>query len=253
MSEAKVYTAAVLIIGNEILSGRTQDVNLAYIGGQLNALGIRLREARVVADIEAEIVRAVNECRARYDYVFTTGGIGPTHDDITAACVAKAFGLTLIRNPEAVALLEKHYPAGHLNEARLRMANTPEGAKLIHNPVSAAPGFQIGNVFVMAGVPSIMRAMFDGLKDGLAGGTPMQSATVVTDLGEGVIAKGLTALQERYADLEIGSYPYFRAGKFGTSLVLRGTDPARIAAAAEELRILIRSLGAEPLPEVPSA
>ncbi|MBX6321948.1 MAG: competence/damage-inducible protein A [Rhodospirillaceae bacterium] len=252
MSDARVYTAAVLIIGNEILSGRTQDVNLAFLGSQLNALGIRLREARVVADDEDEIVRAVNECRARYDYVFTTGGIGPTHDDITAACVAKAFGLPLVRNPEAVAILEQHYAPGQLNEARLRMANTPLGAALIANPVSAAPGFQIGNVFVMAGVPSIMRAMFDGLKHRLAGGAPMLSATVVTDLGEGVIAKDLGALQERYADVEIGSYPWFRAGRFGTSLVLRGTDPARLAAAAEEVRALIRALGGDPMDEAPT-
>ncbi len=252
MSGAKVYTAAVLIIGNEILSGRTQDVNLAYLGSQLNAVGIRLREARVVADEEDEIVRAVNECRARYDYVFTTGGIGPTHDDITAACVAKAFGLPLVRNPEAVAVLERHYPPGQLNEARLRMASTPLGATLIANPVSAAPGFQIDNVFVMAGVPSIMRAMFDGLKHRLAGGAPMLSATVVTDLGEGVIAKDLAALQGRYGDVEIGSYPWFRAGRFGTSLVLRGTDAARLAAAAEEVRALIRALGGEPIDEAPA-
>jgi molybdenum cofactor synthesis domain-containing protein len=252
MSEGRVYTAAVLIFGNEILSGRTQDVNLGYLAGQLNTLGIRLREARVVADVEADIVRAVNECRARYDYVFTTGGIGPTHDDITAECVAKAFGLPLIRNPEAVGILEKHYQAGQLNEARLRMANTPQGATLIQNPASAAPGFQIGNVYVMAGVPAIMRAMFDGLRHRLAGGAPMQSTTVTTYLGEGVVAKDLTALQERYADLEIGSYPFFRAGKFGTSLVLRGTDTARMDAAAEELRAIIRALGGEPLAAEPT-
>jgi molybdenum cofactor synthesis domain-containing protein len=247
MGEARTVTACVLIFGNEILSGRTQDVNLAYLATQLNAIGVRLREARVVADVEDEIVRAVNECRSRYDYVFTTGGIGPTHDDITSECVAKAFGLPLIRNPQAVAILEKHYPPGQLNEARLRMANTPEGAALIDNPVSAAPGFQIGNVFVMAGVPSIMRAMFDGIRHRLRGGAPVRSATVATYLGEGVIAKDLGALQERYGELEIGSYPFFRGGKFGTSLVLRGTDEARIAAAAEELRGLIRRLGGEPI------
>jgi molybdenum cofactor synthesis domain-containing protein len=252
MGEAKPVTACVLIFGNEILSGRTQDVNLAYLATQLNAIGIRLREARVVADVEADIVRAVNECRARYDYVFTTGGIGPTHDDITSECVATAFGVPLIRNPEAVAILEKHYQPGQLNEARLRMANTPDGAVLIDNPVSAAPGFQIGNVFVMAGVPSIMRAMFEGVRHRLTGGAPLQSKTVATYLGEGVIAKDLGALQERYADLEIGSYPFFRGGRFGTSLVLRGTDAAHIAAAAEELRAFIRRLGGEPVEGEPS-
>src|SRR5262249_3104625 len=164
MGEARIVTAAVLLIGNEILSGRTRDANLAYLATGLTQLGIRLREARVIADIEADVVMAVNECRARYDYVSPTGGIGPTHDDITAECVAKAFDLPLIRHPEAVARLERHYQPGMLNEARLRMANTPEGATLIDNPVSTAPGFQIGNVFVLAGVPAIMQAMFDGLK-----------------------------------------------------------------------------------------
>src|SRR5215468_7881520 len=163
----KIVTAAVLIIGNEILSGRTKDVNLGYIAENLTRLGIRLREARVVADIEEEIIAAVNACRARYDYVFTTGGIGPTHDDITADSVARAFGLPLVLDPRAKAILERHYPPGGLNEARLRMAHVPEGAALIENPVSSAPGFRIANVYVMAGVPSVMRAMFDGLKGSL--------------------------------------------------------------------------------------
>jgi molybdenum cofactor synthesis domain-containing protein len=253
MGEPRIVTAAVLIIGNEILSGRTRDVNLAYLAAGLTALGIRLREARVVADLEADIVRAVNECRARYDYVFTTGGIGPTHDDITAECIAKAFGLKLIRNPEAVARLEPHYAPGMLNEARLRMANTPKGAVLIDNPVSAAPGFQIGNVFVLAGVPAIMQAMFDGLKARLVGGTPVLSRTVSAFVGEGVIAAGLGALQKRYADLDIGSYPFYRQGRYGASFVLRGTEHARIDGAAAELRTLIVSLGADPIEGEPAA
>src|SRR5215469_7742302 len=163
---------------------------------ELTKLGIRLREARVISDVEAEIIAAVNECRAKYDYVFTTGGIGPTHDDITSASVARAFGSALILDPRARAILERHYPPGGLNEARLRMAHVPEGAELIENPVSSAPGFRMDNVFVMAGVPAVMRAMFDGLKGTLAGGKPVLSQTVGAFLGEGVIAQGLGALQQ---------------------------------------------------------
>jgi molybdenum cofactor synthesis domain-containing protein len=251
MACPRIVTAAVLVIGNEILSGRTKDANLAYLAEQLNALGVRLREARVIADVSEEIVRAVNELRGRYDYVFTTGGIGPTHDDITSESVAKAFGVRLVKNPEAVAILERMYEPGQLNEARLRMAHTPEGAGLIRNPVSGAPGFRIGNVFVLAGVPSIMRAMFDGLKHGLAGGPPMLSRTVAAYIGEGIIAKDLGALQDRYPELEIGSYPFFRQGRFGTSLVLRGTEAAMIDQAAAELGRIIGGHGAEPLDTEP--
>lgn len=252
MGETRIVTAAAIIIGNEILSGRTQDVNLAFLAKSLNEIGIRLMEARVVPDIEAEIIAAVNGLRVRFDYVFTTGGIGPTHDDITAECVAKAFGVPLIRHPEAECRLRAHYEPDKLNEARLRMANTPEGATLIDNPVSIAPGFQIGNVFVLAGVPSIMQAMFDGIKGRLSGGAPVRSISVPAFIAEGTIAKGLGELQARYADIDIGSYPFFRTGRFGTTLVLRGTDEARLAAAAEELRALIRSLGAEPLDGEPA-
>jgi molybdenum cofactor synthesis domain-containing protein len=249
---APTRTAAVLIIGNEILSGRTKDVNLGFLAEQLTALGIRLREARVVADVEADIVAAVNQTRAAYDYVFTTGGIGPTHDDITSACVARAFGVPLLLDERAVALLTRHYPPGQLNEARLRMAHVPQGASLIDNPVSTAPGFQIGNVFVLAGVPSIMQAMFGGLKHRLVGGPPILSRTVSGFIAEGTIAAGLGALQDRYPQLEIGSYPFFRQGKFGASFVLRGTDADAIAAAAAELKALIRDLGAEPMEMEPA-
>ncbi|MBI1778153.1 MAG: competence/damage-inducible protein A [Proteobacteria bacterium] len=249
MSADSVVTAAVIIIGNEVLSGRTQDTNLNWLARELTQVGVRLIEARVIRDEERAIVAAVNELRERVDYVFTTGGIGPTHDDITSECIAKAFGLKLIRNPEAVRRLEAHYPPGSLNEARLRMANTPEGATLIENPVSKAPGFQIGNVYVMAGVPSVMRAMFDGIKGRLRGGALQLSRTVSCTLGEGVIAKDLAALQGRYGDLEIGSYPYFRAGGFGVSLVIRGTEALRLLAAAEELKAIIRALGGDPREE----
>jgi molybdenum cofactor synthesis domain-containing protein len=247
VSEPAAPTAAVLVIGNEILSGRTKDVNLGFLAEQLTRLGVRLREARVVSDVEDEIVRAVDETRRRYDYVFTTGGIGPTHDDITAGAVAKAFGVRLIRDPRAVALLERHYQPGQLNAARLRMAEIPEGSILIDNPVSAAPGFQIGNVFVMAGVPAIMQAMFGGLKQRLVGGPPILSRTVSAYIAEGTIAAGLAALQQRHPELEIGSYPFFRQGRFGGSFVLRGTDAAALATAADALKALIVELGAEPI------
>ncbi len=245
MTEGPV-TAAVLIIGNEILSGRTKDANLPYLGERLGELGIRLAEARVVADLKDEIVAAVNVLRQRYTYVFTTGGIGPTHDDITAECVAAAFGRPLIRNPEALALLQAHYAPGDLNEARLRMANTPEGATLIENPISHAPGFRMENVHVLAGVPAIMRAMFDSLAPGLTGGPPLRSRTLTSKLPEGALAAGLGALQERYPEVDIGSYPSFRDGRPSVAVVLRATDEPRLAAAAEEVGDLIRGLGAEP-------
>jgi molybdenum cofactor synthesis domain-containing protein len=243
----RTVTAAVLIIGNEILSGRTQDVNLNYLARRMAVLGIKLCEARVVADVPVEIIGAVNALRARYDHVFTTGGIGPTHDDITSECVAMAFGVPLIRHPDAVKILERHYEPGMLNEARLRMANTPEGAELIPNPVSAAPGYRIGNVYVLAGVPKIMQAMFEGLAGSLSHGAPIQSRSVGAHIGEGAIAKGLGELQAAFPDLDIGSYPFFRQGRYGASFVVKGTDRARIDAAAVALRGLIRSLGAEPV------
>lgn len=245
----RTVTAAVLIIGNEILSGRTKDANLPWLAERLNGIGIRVMEARVIADLPDAIIAAVNETRARFDYVFTTGGIGPTHDDITSECVARAFGLPLVLNEEARGRLLRHYPPGGLNEARLRMAHVPEGATLIDNPVSAAPGFQIGNVFVMAGIPAVMQAMFEGLRHRLAGGKPMLSRTVAAHVGEGVIARDLGALQARYEDLEIGSYPFVRQNRFGASFVIRGIDPGRIAACAEELEAIIRRLGADPIPE----
>jgi molybdenum cofactor synthesis domain-containing protein len=242
----KTVTACVLIIGNEILSGRIQDANLAFLARGLNDVGIRVREARVVADDPAAIVSAVNEARRAFDHVFTTGGIGPTHDDITAQSVADAFGVPLVVHPDARRLLEAHYPAGHLNEARLRMAMVPEGARLLPNPISQAPGFQIGNVFVLPGVPSIMQGIFGELKHRLEGGDKVLSRSISCRLGEGVLAKDLGLLQARWPDLEIGSYPYFRRGDFGVTLVLRGTDAGRLAAATEELRALVRALGGAP-------
>src|SRR6516162_5901064 len=245
-TERRIVTACVLIIGNEILSGRTQDTNLVFLARGLTELGIRLREARVIPDDAGVIVSTVNEVRTAFDYVFTTGGIGPTHDDITAQCVADAFGVPLIVHPEAKRLLETHYPPGHLNEARLRMAMVPEGAALLPNPISRAPGFQIGNVFVLPGVPSIMQGIFEQLKHRLRGGEKVRSRSVSCHLGEGTIADDLGALQSRYPDLEIGSYPYFRRGDFGVTLVLRGTDSVRLAEATDELKRLLRALGGDP-------
>jgi len=249
MPEEKIVTAAVIIIGNEILSGRTQDVNLAYLATGLNAAGVTLREARVIPDIAEAIIATVNELRARYDYVFTTGGIGPTHDDITSECVARAFGVPWTLHPEAHRIFLDHYKPGELNEARLRMAHTPEGASLIKNAVSRAPGFRMGNVVVMAGIPRVMQAMFDAVKHDLKGGRPMLSRTVSCHLAEGVIAKGLGEIQGRYADLDIGSYPFYRRGEFGTSLVLRGRESERLAAATAEVVTLVRALGGTPVEE----
>jgi len=249
MAEEKIVTAAVLIIGNEILSGRTQDTNLAYLAAGLNAVGVTLREARVVPDTVEAIVAAVNELRARYDYLFTTGGIGPTHDDITSESVAKAFGVPWTLHPEAHQIFLAHYKPGELNEARLRMAHTPEGASLVKNAVSRAPGFRMGNVFVFAGIPRVMQAMFDAVKHDLKGGRPMLSRTVSCHLAEGVIAKGLGEIQGRYADLDIGSYPFYRRGEFGTTLVLRGRDAERLAAGTAEVVTLVRDLGGTPAEE----
>lgn len=234
-------TACVLIIGNEILSGRTQDANLGYIGRRCDALGIRLTEARVIADAETEIITHINECRTRFTYVFTTGGIGPTHDDITSAAVARAFGVALVRNSEAVAALDRFYEPGRLNDARLRMADIPEGARLIDNPVSGAPGFQLQNVFVLAGVPVIMQAMFEGLVDRLSGGPPLLTESVTTTLLEGQFATTLADIQTQFPDVGIGSYPYFLHGALGTNIVLRTTHPGRLQMAVSAVREMIAS------------
>jgi molybdenum cofactor synthesis domain-containing protein len=245
----KIVTACVLIIGNEILSGRTQDTNLAYIAKGLNEVGVSLREARVIPDVPEVIIATLNEVRAKFDYVFTTGGIGPTHDDITSECVARAFGVPWTLHPEAHKIFLGHYKPDELNEARLRMAHTPAGASLILNPVSRAPGFRIGNVFVMAGIPRVMQAMFDGVKPQLQGGRPVLSRTVACSLPEGIIAKGLGEIQAAHPELDLGSYPFYRRGEFGTNLVVRGRDADRVAEAVEEVIALVRGLGGNPVEE----
>ncbi|WP_282608025.1 molybdopterin-binding protein [Pelagibius sp. Alg239-R121] len=247
--ENVTVTACLMIIGNEILSGRTKDANLGFLGEQLNEIGVRLMEVRVVPDIEAVIVETLNEVRQKFDYVFTTGGIGPTHDDITSACVAKAFGVAWSLHPEAHALLKAHYAEGELNEARLRMAHTPEGASLIENPISKAPGFQMDNVFVMAGIPRVMQAMFESLKPRLTGGAPVRSATLAVSLPEGKIAKGLGEAQDRFPDVEMGSYPYRNGDRFGVRLVLRSVDDTRLEGAVEDVAATVRALGDEPVRE----
>ncbi len=243
----KTVTAAMLIIGDEILSGRTKDANLAHFAEQLGAMGIQMREARVVPDVEDEIVDALNALREKYTYVFTTGGIGPTHDDITADCVAKAFGVGIDYDPRAVAILEAHYPKGHLNEARMRMTRVPDGGDLIENPISHAPGFVIENVFVMAGIPVVAEAMLESVRVKLVGGKPVQSRAVNARLAEGQIAEGLGAIQNSYADVSIGSYPFYAKGKFGVSLVLRSTELDQLDAAEADVIALVKSLGAEPI------
>ena len=240
---SKNVTACVIVIGNEILSGRTQDLNVAYIGKRCDEIGIRLMHTRIIPDLEETIVTTVNECRKLFDYVFTSGGIGPTHDDITSASVARAFNKELIRSAEAVALLDNYYESGKLTEARLKMADVPQDSILIDNPVSAAPGFQLENVFVMAGVPVIMQAMFEAIVERLAGGEAMLMTSVATNLGESALASELSKLQDTYADISIGSYPFFKQGKLGVNLVMRCTDKSRLALLQKDIRLMIEKLG----------
>lgn len=230
-------TAAILIIGDEILSGRTREGNAHYLAGELTKAGITLREIRVVPDETEAIIAALDSLRAGHDHVFTSGGIGPTHDDITADAVAAAFGLPLGVREDARALLAAHYARSgqELNAARLRMARIPEGATLIDNPISAAPGFTLGNVHVMAGVPAVFQAMVASVLPQLTGGAPMLSQSLRVMRGEGTIAEDFGALAARYPDLSMGSYPFIQDGAYGTHLVIRGTDPAQIDAAMVEL------------------
>lgn len=238
--------ACLIIIGNEILSGRTHDKNLPYLAEELNKIGVRLAETRVIPDIEDTIIETVNECRAKFDYVFTTGGIGPTHDDITSSCVAKAFGVENVLNADAHALLKSHYENPEdLNEARLRMAHVPVGAELVQNPISKAPGFRMENVYVLAGVPMIMQVMFQGIKHQLIGGKPMVSRSVGGYIPEGAIAKVLAEIQADFPQTDIGSYPFLREGKLGTTLVVRGENPEDVNQASERIRMAIIEGGRE--------
>jgi molybdenum cofactor synthesis domain-containing protein len=228
-------TAAVMIIGDEILSGRTQDTNLNHIARYLGAHGVDLAEARVVGDIKEEIVEALNALRARYDYVLTTGGIGPTHDDITADCVAAAFGVELYEHPEILAMMTARWQ-GELTPARRRMARVPVGGDLVKNPVAGPPGFTIGNVFVMAGVPQVMRGMLEDVGWRLKGGAVVLSRNVRVDgSGEGVIAEPLERVARAHPDLSLGSYPFFGPEGYGSNLVIRGRDAGELEAVVVEL------------------
>lgn len=240
----KTPTAAFLMIGNELLSGRTQDKNLQVLARALSAHGVRLKEVRVIPDIEETIVKNVQELANNYEHVFTSGGIGPTHDDITSASIAKAFSVTLHRDPEAVALLSNYYK-GELNEARLKMAEVPLGAKLIPNKVSSAPGFTIHNVNVMAGVPSVFSAMIAEIIPNLPRGDEIFSQEVKGFVSESKLAAALTEVQNRYSDVEIGSYPGMQDGNMNVTLVARGLDKTRISQACVEMQKIIDRLVAE--------
>ena len=248
-------TACLIVIGNEVLSGRTQDLNINFLAKGLGAIGIPLREVRIVPDVPETIIGTVNACRAQFDHVFTTGGIGPTHDDITSECIAQAFGVPWEPHPVAFARMEAHYKPGEFNAARQRMATMPRGATLIENAVSIAPGFTIGNVHVMAGVPRVMQAMWATLGPTLVGGSPVQSRAVhVLGLPEGAIADGLGQVQKAFPEVDLGSYPFYRPGGNGVALVAKGTDPAVLERCIAEVDALIRSLGHEPRAgEPPSA
>ncbi|MFT6559569.1 competence/damage-inducible protein A [Sneathiella sp.] len=237
-SGKQIVTASMLVIGDEILSGRTQDKNIAFLATKLGDVGIQLKEVRVIPDIEQEIVEALNHCRQKYDYVFTSGGIGPTHDDITADSVAKAFEIGIDHHPEAMKILTQHYDQNGIefNEARKRMARIPEGGTLIDNPVSKAPGFRVENVYVMAGVPQIMQAMMESILPTLSGGEKMRSRTLNVNMPEGKVAKTLGELQDAYPAVSMGSYPYFKQGELGTNLVLRSIEPDTLDAAFDALK-----------------
>jgi molybdenum cofactor synthesis domain-containing protein len=241
----EIVTAALCVIGDEILSGRTKDKNIGYIADHLTTIGIQLKEVRVVPDEEPEIVAAVNALRARYTYVFTTGGIGPTHDDITADAIAKAFGVGIDVDERALTPMKAYFERRgvELTPARLRMARIPFGAELVENSVSIAPGFMLGNVVVMAGIPSIMQVMLDAATKYLKTGRKMLSAALDLHRPEGEIADMFEDLQKRYPDVPMGSYPFIRDGKPGTQLVLRSIDAARLADAEKELKVLLAARG----------
>jgi molybdenum cofactor synthesis domain-containing protein len=240
-----IITAGLLVIGDEILSGRTKDKNIGFIAEYLTALGIDLKEVRVVPDDEAEIVGALNALRHRYTYVFTTGGIGPTHDDITADSVAKAFGVPIDVDPRVVEIFKARAPAMQLNEARLRMARIPQGADLVDNKISAAPGFWLGNVIVMAGVPSIMQSMLDAVSGKLATGAKMLSESVRADAREGDIGTPLGEIAKANPDVILGSYPFFDGTGPNTNIVVRSRDPEKLAAVKREVEQMLALVHAE--------
>ena len=224
----KKVNAAIIVIGNEILSGRTQDQNVSFLAKWLNELGVRVEEVRIIEDKEKDIINCINELKDKFKYIFTTGGIGPTHDDITAQSIAKAFNLSYGFHNEAYKILEKYYKPGEFNEGRKKMAKTPDQASLIYNPSSGAPGFIVENVFSLPGVPSILESMLGGLKDKISGGNPIISYTIKLRTVESEIAKALEKVQNDNKNVEIGSYPFFKSGKIGVSIVLRSEEQKKI-------------------------
>ena len=240
-NKSNKVNAAIIIIGNEILSGRTQDANLAYISKWLNTYGVQVKEAKIIPDLENEIINNINELRKKFNYIFTTGGIGPTHDDITAKSVAKAFNLKYEFHKEAFAILKKYYKAGEFNEGRQKMAKMPYNARLIFNPSSGAPGFIVENVFCLPGIPSILQSMLGDLKNEILGGKPLISKTINLGTVESEIALPLKEIQEKNNKVEIGSYPFIKAGKVGVAIVLRSEDESEISICNEQILELITS------------
>jgi len=236
----KKVNAAIIIIGNEILSGRTQDVNVVHLSKWLNELGVKVEEVRVIPDIENSIVNTVNELRKKFKYVFTTGGIGPTHDDITSRSIAKAFNVSYGYNKDAYETLEKYYKPGEFNDGRKKMAKMPDKAFLIYNPSSGAPGFVVENVYCLPGVPSILKSMVDGLKNKISGGKKILSKTISVITVESEIAKPLEDIQNKFKNIEIGSYPFFRKGKIGVSIVMRSTEKNLIGVCAKQIVNLVK-------------
>ena len=239
MSKITKYNAAILIIGNEILSGRTQDTNTSTLATWLNSLGVKVGEVRVIPDVEETIINAVNLLREQYNYVFTSGGIGPTHDDITSESISKAFNVPYEKHEEGYKILEAYYKPGEFNDGRQKMIWMPRGAKLILNPTSGAPGFYVKNVFVLPGVPSILKSMLGGIKNKIVGGNPIISHTISLRTFESHIAESLTAVQNKYKNVEIGSYPFFQAGKLGVSIVMRSDDESLIDKCSSDVMTFI--------------
>ena len=236
----KKVNAVIVVIGNEILSGRTQDVNIVYLSKWLNELGVKVEEVRVIPDVENSIVHTINEVRKNFTYVFTTGGIGPTHDDITSRSIAKAFNLSYGYHKEAYEILEKYYKPGKFNDGRKKMAKMPDKASLIYNPSSGAPGFIIDNVHCLPGVPEILKSMVDGLTNRIIGGKKILSKTISVNTVESEIAKPLEDVQNKFLRVEIGSYPFFRLGKVGVSIVIRSTDWDQIENCAQQIQNFIQ-------------
>jgi molybdenum cofactor synthesis domain-containing protein len=244
MAEERIWTAALLVIGDEILSGRTQDRNIAQVAGWLNLQGIRLAEVRVVPDVVETIAAAVNALRSANDYLFTTGGIGPTHDDVTVDAIAHALGVPVVIHPKARAALEAYYAErGGVTEGRLRMARVPQGAELIENPMSGAPGIRVGNIFILAGVPHIATVMLEALAGTLEGGRPLLSRTIGGWVAESEVAELLEETERAHEGCQIGSYPFFREGRVGSNFVVRSTDEGRLADCCEDLATRLREAG----------